>query len=109
VRELRPLDVVLAAVRFGMVDYPRHCIVIAVRRDGVILTPCSTKQSPGGRDFAIYDDDLDFEAAGFRESSYVSANEETPWLSPSLVRKRYGRLTGDLARRFCEWYGAELA
>ena len=109
-KNLRPLDVVLAAVRLGEVDYPRRCIVIEVCRDAVVLAPCSS-QFPlyrDGRDFPIYDDDPDFRATGLACSSYVIENEETPWVESGFVRKRYGRLAGDLARRFCEWYGVDL-
>jgi hypothetical protein len=110
VRNLRPLDVVLAAVRVGEADYPRRCIVIHVGRDAVVLAPCSSKFDlyRDGRDFPIYDDDPGFAATRLARSSYVIENEETPWVELDLVRKRYGRLSGDLARRFCEWYGADL-
>jgi hypothetical protein len=101
------LDVVLAKVRRGKSDYPCRCIVIEVRGDAVVLAPCSSKFDlyRVRRDFPIYD--YDFEATGLACSTYVIENEETPWVEDDLVRKRYGRLTGDLARRFCEWFGAE--
>ena len=109
-RNLSPLDVVLAAVRVGEVDYPRRCIVIDVRSDAVVLAPCSSQFElyRDGCDFPIHDHDSDFPATGLAQSSYVIENEETPWVERGLVRKRYGRLTSDLARRFCEWFGADL-
>lgn len=109
-KDLAPLDVVLAKVRRGESDYPCRCIVITIRSDAVVLAPCSSNFDlfQDGRDFPIYDDDPDFKATLLDRSTYVIADEETPWVERELVRKQYGRVTGNLARRFCDWYGIEL-
>ena len=83
-RDLAPLDVVLAKVRRGMSDYPCRFIVVAVCRDAVVLAPRSSKFDlyHDGRDFPIYEDDADFEATVLDCSTYVIADEETPWVEP---------------------------
>ncbi len=106
---VRPLDVVLAAVRWGEADYPRFCIVLDVRPGQVVLTPCSTRfyDYRPGQDFRIDKEDPDFPATGLKDSSCVRDSNEAPWVKPEAIRKRYGCLQGDLADRFRNWYGAD--
>ena len=102
-----PLDVVLSRIRVGEVSNPRPCVVLEVdANDMVSLMPCSTSFDlyRHVQDFPIYEDDPDFAATGLSRSSYV-IGEGVDQVHISQVRKRYGRLTGDLASGFRTWAG----
>ena len=53
-------------------------------------------------DFLISDTHPKFPTAGFKHTSYVIEGPVIE-VEPALVKKRYGRLEGDLAGSFLEW------
>ncbi len=107
-KRVAPYDIVLAAVAVGESDDPRRCIVLRVKPDGVIVLPCSAQLDliDENRDFLVRDDRPEFRETGFTKTSYVM-NRDPAFVEQSLVKKRYGSLTGDLLREFKDWYGIE--
>ena len=107
-KRLAPYDVVLAAVAVGESHDPWRCIVLRVRPDGVTVLPCSAQLDliDERRDFLVRDDRPEFKETGFTKTSYVM-DRDPAFVEQSLVRKRYGSLTGDLLREFKGWYGIE--
>ncbi len=108
-KELSPLDVVLAGVQVGYSTDPRRCIVVRVHADGVELIPCSAQPDlyDPYHDFWISDDDAERRRFGFTKPSH--AMDWPPILLPrNLVRRCYGRLDGEVAEKFQEWFGEKL-
>ncbi len=108
-RELSPLDVVLAGVQVDYSTDPRRCIVVRVHADEVELIPCSGQSElyDPYHDFWISDDDAELRRFGFTKPSY--AMDRPPILLPrKLLRRRYGRLDGEVAEKFQQWFGEKL-
>jgi hypothetical protein len=101
-------DVWLVAAPLGESRDPRPCVVVDVLADGTVeLAVCSSqrdKYDPNRRRiyFAIRDDDPDFPDTGLDRSSYVIGST-LPKVRRALLKRRIGRLTGDLAERFADW------
>ncbi len=108
-KELSPLDVVLAGVEVGFSTDPRRCIVIRVHADKIELIPCSAQPElyRSSRDFWISDDDAERRRFGFTKPSH--AIDLPPILLPKReVKRHYGRLDGEVAERFQTWFGEKL-
>lgn len=106
---LKPLDIVLAGVRVGHSTDPRPCVVLEVIRGvGAVVAPCSGQLDldDEGLHFLIPRHHPDFHATGLARDTYVLEDDPT-LLNLTRVRKRYGALTGELARDFREWYGID--
>ena len=108
-KELSPLDVVLAPVQVGYCSDPRRCIVVRVYEDEVEVAPCSGQRRyyRPHRDFWISDDDAERRRFGFTNPSH--AIDLSPILVPKKdVRRHYGRLDGEVAEKFQDWFGERL-
>lgn len=98
---LTPLDVVLAGVRVGQSTDPRPCIVVAVIGDGAVLVPCSAQRDlyRAATDLPIPEGHPNFTKTGLKGWSY--AIECSPiYVEKAMIKKRYGRLEGELAKAF---------
>lgn len=108
-KELLPLDVVLAPVELGYCRDPRRCIVVRVHEDEVEVAPCSGQPDNYRpyRDFWISDDDAERRRFGFTKPSH--ARDVSPiYVSKRDVKRVYGRLDGEVAERFQDWFGERL-
>jgi hypothetical protein len=85
--------------------YPRPCVVIGVKSDGVLtIVPISTKNYGIEDKFQIHADDPDFKATGLDDTSYVYGHPVLN-IPPSTVLKRLGAISGKLKERFLKWNG----
>ncbi len=106
VEKLSPLDMVLAGVQVGDSTDPRRCIVVRVHADEIELIPCSAQVDlyDPHHDLWISHDESEWRRSGFTRPSY--AMDRPPVLLPrELVKRRYGRLAGEAAERFQDWFG----
>jgi hypothetical protein len=110
VRALSVLDIVLAGVPVGEALYPRPCVVVEViSPQQAVLVPCSSQvdKFKEGVDLWLDEEDPDFCATGLKVGTYVIEEYPPLLVSASQIRRRYGRLEGELAERFKKWYGLE--
>jgi len=85
--------------------YPRPCVVIRVKTDGLLtIIPISTKDYGVEDKFRINSSDPEFKATGLEETSFVYGHPVLN-IPPSVVLKRLGSITGTLKKRFVNWNG----
>jgi hypothetical protein len=103
------LDIVLARVEFKDCDDLRPCLVIYPFKSSIIgILPISSQPElfEAGYHFWIEKAHPDYRATGLTKRSYVLDNKIYD-LEMTDVKKRLGRLDGDLAKEFKDWYGIE--
>ncbi len=102
----KPLEIYDVAVPLGESIDVRPFVITHVSNAGNFGLPLSA-QLDGyvrTRDFIIDTDDPDFVKTGLAKKSYVLGIHEFQITTADLSAHR-GELTGDLARRFHDWYG----
>ncbi|HYG74381.1 MAG TPA: hypothetical protein VEK08_05185 [Planctomycetota bacterium] len=101
-----PLEIYNVAVPVGESTDLRPFVIVHVSSAGMHGLPLSAQLDcyVRTRDFLIEPSDPDFGKTGLAKKSYVLGIHEFQ-ITPSDLRMRRGELTGDLARRFLEWYG----
>lgn len=109
VEQLSSLDVVLAGVQVDDCTDPRRCIVVRAHADELELIPCSSQSDlyDPYHDLWISHDESEWRRFGFTRPSY--AMDRPPILLPrKLVKRRYGRLDGEAAEKFQDWFGEKI-
>ena len=105
---MAPFDVIVAKVRVGESYKRRFCVVVEVLPDGSVrVLPCSSsfEYCRDGIDFEIHDYLQEFPATRLPRSSYVIEGD-MQIVPPERVSKRKpGKLTGGLLRKFVRWAG----
>jgi len=105
--EPKPLDIYLVNVPLNRSGYPRPAIVVkSVTDDYAEVVPLSSAFDLylSTQHFLIDTSDPAFRETGLRCSSYVSSASSTK-ISLKHFVKFLGRLEGELAREFKDWYG----
>lgn len=105
----RLLQVFEMRVPLGASSYARPFIIVRVDPHGASGVPLSSKvetyyDANSGNQFLIDSNDPDFSRTKLACTSFVDGTHEFEMKADDVVFSR-GELTGDLARRFKEWYG----
>jgi mRNA-degrading endonuclease toxin of MazEF toxin-antitoxin module len=103
----KPLEIYLAQVTVGICTDIRPCVVLFPPKSGFVTVACISAQ-PDMRDrnmhFTIDKDHPDFPATHLDRSSYIMSNRIVD-IPLADLRKFLGRLEGEPAKEFKDWYG----
>lgn len=99
-------DIYLARLKWRKCTDFRPCVVIGAPKDGKVrVVPISSALELRNirKDFLIEDTDIDFKATGLKKTSFAS--DEIQEVPLREFGPKWGRLEGDLAKRFWDWLG----
>ncbi len=105
---MAPFDVILAKLLVGKSHKKRFCIVVELLSDGSVrVLPCSSsfEYCRDGVDFEIHDYLREFPATRLARSSYVIEGDMQIVPAECISKRKPGKLTGDLRRKFIDWAG----
>ena len=103
----QPLDIFNVRIQLGKCGDLRPCIVIYPERFGKVTVLSISGQGDlcnSASYFVIETDHHDFSATGLDRRSFI-IGIQLDEIEVSRLKKRLGRLEGDLAREFKGWYG----
>lgn len=99
-------EIYLALIHYREANYNRPCVIIETANNLLTVGMISSSMDlyKENYDFLIPSNHPDFSATGLKRTSYV-IREVFPEIENSSIVKKWGVLTGELAKAFEKWLG----